>query len=72
MAQKDAIRAEGRVVEARPNAVFRVELANGHQLLAHLPSRHRSRAGGIQAGDVVSIELTPFDLSTGRILLNEE
>ena len=72
MAQKDAIRAEGRVVEARPNGVFRVELANGHRLMAHLPKRQRPAAGRLQAGDLVSVELTPFDLSAGRILLNEE
>lgn len=72
MAKEDAIWAEGTVVEARPNGVFRVVLANGHGLMAHLSRRQRSVASRIRAGDKVNLELTPFDLSKGRILLNAE
>jgi translation initiation factor IF-1 len=67
MARKDAITVEGRVVETLPHLLFRVELANGHRLLAHVAGRSRQRAEGIAAGDVVSVEVLPFDLSKGCI-----
>jgi translation initiation factor IF-1 len=67
MAGKDAIQVEGRVVEALPKCLFWVELANGHRLLAHVPGRSRRLAEGISAGDVVTVALSPFDLSKGCI-----
>ncbi len=71
MARKDAITVEGRVVEALPHLLFRVELANGHRLLAHVSARSRRRAEGIVAGEVVSVEVSPFDLSKGCISYND-
>ena len=67
MARKDAIQVEGRVVEKLPKSLFWVELANGHRLLAHLPGRSRRLAEGISTGDVVSLDVSPFDLSKGCV-----
>jgi translation initiation factor IF-1 len=71
MARADAIEVEGTVVEILPHTLYRVELANGHQVLAHL--KRRSRAAGIEfaMGEKVMLEMSPFDLSTGRIIYNE-
>ncbi|MBI3191574.1 MAG: translation initiation factor IF-1 [Pedosphaera parvula] len=71
MAKEDAIRVAGTVIETRPDGTFWVALANGHRLLAHLLRRQRQAAGRIAVGDRVDLELTPFDLSKGRILLSE-
>jgi translation initiation factor IF-1 len=68
MARKDAIQVEGRVVEALAKMRFRVELANGHRLLAYVPGRSRRAAEGLSAGDVVTVEVSPCDLSKGRVL----
>jgi translation initiation factor IF-1 len=65
---KDVIRVEGKVVEALPNAVFRVELENGHKVLAHVSGRMRMHFIRILPGDQVTVELSPYDLSKGRIV----
>jgi len=65
---KDIIRMEGKVSEALPNAVFRVELENGHKVLAHVSGRMRMHFIRILPGAQVTIELSPYDLSRGRIV----
>jgi len=68
MAKEEPIRIEGVVVEALPNAVFRVELENGHKVLAHVSGRMRMNFIRILPGDRVSLEISPYDLSKGRIV----
>ena len=68
MAKKEAIEVEGAVVEALPNAMFRVELANGHRILAHVSGRMRMHFIRILPGDKVRLELSPYDLTRGRIV----
>jgi translation initiation factor IF-1 len=65
---KDVIRLEGKVTEALPNAMFRVELENGHEVLAHVSGRMRVHFIRILPGDQVTVELSPYDLSKGRIV----
>jgi translation initiation factor IF-1 len=65
---KDVIRVEGTVTEALPNAVFRVELENGHRVLAHVSGRMRMHFIRILPGDAVTVELSPYDLTKGRIV----
>jgi len=65
---KDVIRLEGKVTEALPNAVFRVELENGHKVMAHVSGRMRMHFIRILPGDQVSVELSPYDLTKGRIV----
>jgi translation initiation factor IF-1 len=65
--KEDAIVLEGRVIEPLPNAMFRVELENGHQVLAHISGKMRMHYIRIIRGDRVQVELTPYDLSRGRI-----
>jgi translation initiation factor IF-1 len=67
MPRKDAIEVEGRVLEALPNAMFRVELATGHKVLAHISGKLRLHFIKILPGDRVTVELSPYDLSRGRI-----
>jgi len=67
MPKKEAIEVEGVVVEPLPNAMFRVELANGHKVLAHISGRIRVHYIRILPGDRVLVELSPYDLSRGRI-----
>ena len=67
MPKKEAIDVEGIVVEALPNAMFRVELPNGHKVLAHVSGKIRVHYIKILPGDKVLIELSPYDLSRGRI-----
>ncbi|MBR6013906.1 MAG: translation initiation factor IF-1 [Selenomonadaceae bacterium] len=67
MSKQDVIEVEGRVVEALPNAMFQVELDNGHTVLAHVSGKIRMNFIRILPGDKVTIELTPYDLSRGRI-----
>jgi translation initiation factor IF-1 len=67
MAKKESIEVEGVVTEALPNAMFRVDLPNGHQVLAHISGRMRVHYIRILPGDRVLIELSPYDLSRGRI-----
>ncbi|MEX2081489.1 MAG: translation initiation factor IF-1 [Dehalococcoidia bacterium] len=67
MAKKDAIEVEGVVTHPLPNAMFRVELANGHEVLAHISGRVRRNYIKILTGDRVLVELSPYDLTRGRI-----
>ena len=69
MAKKDAIRLEAKVVEALPNAMFRVELENGHRVLAHVSGKMRMHFIRILPGDMVTVEMSPYDLNRGRIVL---
>lgn len=69
MAKKDAIRLEAKVVEALPNAMFRVQLENGHQILAHVSGKMRMHFIRILPGDTVTVEMSPYDLTRGRIVL---
>jgi len=66
-AKEDAIVLDGTVVEPLPNAMFRVELENGHKVLAHSSGRMRMHRIRILPGDKVQVEITPYDLSRGRI-----
>ena len=68
MAKKDAIEVEGTVTEALPNAMFRVELESGHKLLAHISGKMRMNFIKILPGDKVTVELSPYDLTRGRIV----
>jgi translation initiation factor IF-1 len=67
MAKKEAIEVEGKVKESLPNAVFKVELANGHQVLAHISGKMRMNYIRVLPGDRVLVELTPYDLNRGRL-----
>ncbi len=67
MSKQDVIEVEGKVLEALPNAMFQVELENGHKVLAHVSGKIRMNFIRILPGDKVTIELTPYDLSRGRI-----
>ncbi|MFO8143715.1 MAG: translation initiation factor IF-1 [Dehalococcoidales bacterium] len=67
MPKKEAIEVEGRVLEPLPNAMFRVELSNGHQVLAHISGKMRLHYIRVLPGDKVIVELSPYDLSRGRI-----
>ena len=67
MAKEEAIEVEGRVLEPLPNAMFRVELENGHKVLAHISGKMRMHFIKILPGDKVTIELSPYDLTRGRI-----
>ena len=67
MSKQDVIEVEGRVVEALPNAMFQVRLENGHTVLAHVSGKIRMNFIRILPGDKVTIELTPYDLTRGRI-----
>ena len=67
MSKEDIIEVEGVVVEALPNTNFKVELANGHQILAHISGKLRMNYIKILPGDKVKVELSPYDLNRGRI-----
>ena len=67
MAKEGVIEVEGKVVELLPNAMFRVELENGHIVLAHISGKMRKHFIRILAGDRVKVELSPYDLKRGRI-----
>ena len=67
MAKEDVIEVEGTVVEALPNAMFHVELDNGHRILAHISGKLRMNYIRILQGDKVTVELSPYDLTHGRI-----
>ena len=69
MAKKDAIRLDAEVIEALPNAVFRVKLENGHEIMAHVSGKMRMHFIRILPGDTVTIEMSPYDLNRGRIVL---
>ncbi|MDD5397463.1 MAG: translation initiation factor IF-1 [Dehalococcoidia bacterium] len=67
MDKKEAIEVEGTVIESLPNATFRVELANGHRVLAHISGKMRRHYIRILPADKVLVELSPYDLTRGRI-----
>ena len=67
MAKEDMIEVEGTVIEALPNAMFQVELANGHKVLAHISGKLRMNFIKILPGDKVTLEMSPYDRSRGRI-----
>ena len=67
MSKSDMIEVEGKVTEAFPNAMFEVELVNGHRILAHVSGKMRMNFIRIYPGDKVTIELSPYDLTRGRI-----
>jgi len=67
MPKADAIQLEGTVLESLPNAMFRVELENGHRVLAHISGKMRMHYIKILPGDRVTVELSPYDLGRGRI-----
>lgn len=67
LAKEDAIEVEGTVIEPLPNAMFRVELTNGHRVLAHVSGKIRMHFIKILAGDKVTVQLSPYDLTRGRI-----
>ena len=68
MPKEDVIEVEGTVIEPLPNAMFRVELPNGHKVLAHISGKMRMHYIKILPGDKVILELSPYDLSRGRIV----
>lgn len=68
MSKNDVIEVEGTVIEPLPNAMFRVELENGHKVLAHVSGKIRMNFIRILPGDKVTIELSPYDLTRGRIV----
>jgi len=69
MAKKEGIRLDATVIEALPNAVFRVELENGHKIMAHVSGKMRMHYIRILPGDTVTVEMSPYDLNRGRIVL---
>ncbi|AMQ90795.1 MULTISPECIES: translation initiation factor IF-1 [Marinobacter] len=68
MAKSDVIEMEGVIIDTLPNTMFRVELANGHVVTAHISGKMRKNYIRILTGDKVKVELTPYDLSKGRIV----
>ena len=68
MAKEEAIEVEGKVIETLPNAMFRVELENGHLILAHISGKMRKHFIRILRGDKVTVELSPYDLTRGRVV----
>ena len=67
MSKQDMIEIEGTVVESLPNATFQVELENGHRILAHISGKLRMNYIKILPGDIVTVEMSPYDLTKGRI-----
>ena len=67
MSKEDVLEVEGTVLEALPNAMFKVELENGHQILAHISGKLRMNFIKILPGDKVTLEMSPYDLTRGRI-----
>jgi translation initiation factor IF-1 len=72
MARKDVIEVEGRVVELLSNTMFRIELPNGHRLLAHISGKMRLHFIRILPGDKVMVEMSPYDLTKGRITFRQK
>ncbi|TKJ40406.1 translation initiation factor IF-1 [candidate division LCP-89 bacterium B3_LCP] len=68
MAKEEAIKIDGSILETLPNATFRVELENGHKVLAHISGKMRMHFIKILPGDKVTVELSPYDLNRGRII----
>ena len=71
MAKEEAIQMQGVVKETLPNTIFRVELENGHTITAHISGKKRKHYIRILTGDSVTVEMTPYDLSKGRIIFRE-
>ncbi len=67
MAKEDTIKFEGEVIDAMPNAMFRVKLENGHEMIAHISGKMRKFYIRILPGDRVTVEISPYDLTKGRI-----
>ena len=72
MAKEDAIEMSGTVIETLPNTMFRVELENGHMIIAHISGKMRKNYIRILTGDIVTVEMTPYDLSKGRITFRDK
>jgi translation initiation factor IF-1 len=72
MAKEEGIEVEGTVLEPLPNAMFRVELVNGHKILAHISGKMRVHYIRILPGDKVTVELSPYDLTRGRIIFRSQ
>jgi translation initiation factor IF-1 len=72
MAREDAIQIEGAVVEVLPNTMYRVELCNGHRVLAHVSGKMRRNSTRFLPGDKVTLEMSPYDLSKGCIKLDQK
>jgi translation initiation factor IF-1 len=72
MPKEEAIQVEGKVLDTLPNAMFRVELENGHKVLAHISGKMRMHFIKILPGDKVTVELSPYDLTRGRIIFREK
>ena len=72
MPKEEAIQVEGKVLETLPNAMFRVELEKGHKVLAHISGKMRMHFIKILPGDKVTVELSPYDLTRGRIIFLEK
>jgi translation initiation factor IF-1 len=72
MAKEEKIEVEGTILEALPNAMFRVEMEGGHKILAHISGKMRMHYIKILPGDKVKVELSPYDLSRGRITYREK
>ncbi len=72
MSKTDVIEVEGKVLEKLPNAMFQVELENGHQILAHISGKLRMNYIRILPGDKVTVEMSPYDLSKGRIIWRDK
>jgi len=70
--KEDVIEAEGTILEALPNAMFRVELENGHRVLAHISGKMRMHYIKILPGDKVKVEISPYDLTRGRIIFRKK
>ena len=71
MAKEEAIQMQGVVKETQPNTIFRVELENGHMITAHISGKMRKHYIRILTGDSVTVEMTPYDLTKGRIIFRE-
>ncbi len=72
MAKEEAIQVEGTILEPLPNAMFRVELDNGHKVLAHISGKMRMHFIKILPGDKVTVELSPYDLTRGRVVFRSK
>ena len=72
MAREGAIEVEGAIVEVLQNKMYRVELTNGHRLLAYVPGKARLSFAQLAAGDIVRLEMSPYDLSEGRIIVETQ
>ncbi|HET9373555.1 MAG TPA: translation initiation factor IF-1 [Chthoniobacterales bacterium] len=72
MARKDVIEVEGKIVELLPNTMFRVQLPNGHKILAHISGKMRLHFIRILPGDKVMVEMSPYDLTKGRITFRQK